>query len=433
MTDPVAVSLLLGLFFLFLVLGVNIAFSMAISAIATMIYLDLPLEIAFQRIVSSLSSFSLLAVPFFILAGDIMSEGGITDRLLRLARAIIGWLRGGLAMVNIMASMFFGGISGSAIADMSSLGNILIPAMAKSGYDKDFATTVTMASSVQGMLIPPSHNMIIYAMAIGGGVSIGALFMAGLVPGVILGVALMIYSYWVSRRREYPIDAAFDVPELLTSFVGAIWGMMTIFIILSGVLTGVFTATESAAIAVLWAVICSAFIYRAVGPAGIWTAFGKTIVPLAQIMIIIGAAGAFGWVIAFLRVPDYLANNVFDFIGSKFAFLLAVNLLLIFLGLLASMTSIIVIMTPIIIPFLDKFEISYVHFGVIMVLNLGIGLITPPVGGVLFVGSAISKISIERLSVAMLPFYLVMFLVLLLVTYFPAISLWLPRLMGLGV
>ncbi|MCF6443541.1 TRAP transporter large permease [Nereida sp. MMG025] len=433
MTDPIAVSLLLGSFFLLLILGTNIAFSMAIAAIGTMIYLDLPLEIAFQRIVSGLSSFSLLAVPFFILAGDIMSEGGITDRLLRLARAVVGWMRGGLAMVNIMASMFFGGISGSAIADMSSLGNILIPAMHKGGYDKDFATTVTMASSVQGMLIPPSHNMIIYAMAIGGGVSVGALFMAGLVPGVVLGVALMGYSYYISRKRNYPVDSNFTASELMTSFVGAIWGMMTIFIILSGVLTGVFTATESASVAVLWAVICALFIYRATDLKGIWRALGSTVVPLAQIMIIIGAAGAFGWVIAFLRVPDYLANSVFDFIGSKYAFLLAVNVLLLGLGLLASMTSIIVIMTPIIIPFLDKFEISYVHFGVILILNLGIGLITPPVGGVLFVGSAISKISIERLSVAMLPFYLVMIVVLLLVTFIPAISLWLPRLMGLGV
>ena len=195
MTDPVAVSLLLGSFLVLLLIGTNIAFSMAASAILTMIYIDLPLDIAFQRIVASLASFSLLAVPFFILAGDIMSAGGITDRLLRLARAVVSWMRGGLAMVNVMASMFFGGISGSAIADMSSLGNILIPAMDKAGYDRDFATTVTMASSVQGMLIPPSHNMIIYAMAVGGDVSIGGLFMAGLVLGVILGLALMGYSY----------------------------------------------------------------------------------------------------------------------------------------------------------------------------------------------------------------------------------------------
>jgi len=433
MTDPVAVSILLGSFFLLLVIGTNIAFSMAMSSIVTMVYLDLPLEIAFQRIVSSLGSFSLLAVPFFILAGDIMSAGGITDRLLRLARAFVGWMRGGLAMVNIMASMFFGGISGSAIADMSSLGNILIPAMSKGGYDRDFATTVTMASSVQGMLIPPSHNMIIYAMAIGGGVSVGALFMAGLVPGVVLGLALMGYSYWISRKRGYPIDAAFSIRELFIAFVGAIWGLLTIFIILSGVLTGIFTATESASIAVLWAILVSLFIYRALDLRGLWGAFGSTVVPLAQIMIIIGAAGAFGWVIAFLRLPDYLASNVFDFMNSKYAFLLAVNVLLLGLGLLASMTSIIVIMTPIIVPFLDKFEISYVHFGVIMILNLGIGLLTPPVGGVLFVGSAISGISIERLSVAMLPFYFVMVLVLLLVTYAPVISLWLPRMLGLAV
>lgn len=433
MIDPVAVSILLGSFVVLLLIGTNVAFSMALSSLATMLWLNIPLEIAFQRIVGSLASFSLLAVPFFILAGDIMSGGGITDRLLRLARAVVGWMRGGLAMVNIVASMFFGGISGSPIADMSSLGSVLIPAMDKAGYDRDFATTVTMASSVQGMLVPPSHNMIIYAMAVGGGVSVGALFMAGLVPGILLGIALMIYSWFVSRRRAYPIESGFSFGELVSSSAAALWGMMTIVIILSGVLTGVFTATESASVAVLWAAFVSIFAYRSLTFGGLWKVLGTTVVPLAQIMIIIGAAGAFGWVIAFLRLPDFLANNVFGFVGSKFVFLLAVNLLLLALGTLISMTSIIVIMTPIILPFLVKFDISVVHFGVLMIFNLGIGLITPPVGAVLFVGSAISRIPIERLSVAMLPFYAVMFLVLLLITYVPLLSLWLPKLLGLGV
>ncbi len=430
MTDPIATTLLLGGFLGLLALGVNVAFAMLLSSAAAIWWLGLPLEIAFQRIVESLASFPLLAVPFFILAGDVMAGGGITDRLLRLARAIVGWLRGGLAHVNVVASMFFGGISGSPIADMSSLGAVLIPAMERAGYDRDFVTTVTMASSVQGMLVPPSHNMIIYAMAVGGGVSVGALFMAGLVPGILLGLALMIYAYVVSVRRGYPIDEGFLGRELGAAALGAVWGMMTIVIILSGVLTGVFTATESAAIAVLWAMLVALLVHRALTLRSLWGVLGKTVVPLAQVMIIIGAAGAFGWVVAFLRIPEWLATSVFDFIGSKYAFLLAVNLLL-SLGTLISMSSIIVIMTPILLPFLDKFDIDLVHFGVLMVFDLGIGLITPPVGAVLFVGSAISRLPIERLSLAMLPFYGVMFVVLLILTFVPALSLWLPSLLRL--
>lgn len=433
MTDPGAVILLFCSFLGLLVLGTHVAFAMAVSSMLTLLWIGLPLEIALQRIVTGVSSFSLLAIPFFILAGDIMSGGGITDRLLRLARAIVGWVRGGLAMVNILASMFFGGISGSPLADMSSLGSVLIPTMERNGYDRDFATTVTMASSIQGMLVPPSHNMIIYATAVGGGVSVGALFMAGLTPGILLGVALMAYAYRVSVKRGYPIDAGFGLAELWAAFASAIWGMMTIVIILSGVLTGVFTATESAAIAVLWAVLVTLFIYRGQSLRGVWQTMSQTVRPLAQVMIIIGAASAFGWVVAFLRIPEYLANNLFAFVGSKYIFLLVTTLLLLFLGTLISMSSIIVIMTPILLPFLDKFDIDLVHFGVLMIFNLGIGLITPPVGGVLFVGSALSKVPIERLSVAMLPFYAVMVAVLLLLTYFPALSLWLPRLMGLGV
>lgn len=433
MIDPVAITILLVGVLTLLLMGVNVAFSTLLASAATIWWIGLPLEIAFQRIVESLASFSLLAVPFFILAGDVMSGGGITDRPLRLARAIVGWVRGGLAHVNVVASMFFGGISGSPIADMSSLGAVLIPAMEKAGYDRDFATTATMASSVRGMLVPPSHNMIIDAMAVGGGVSVGALFMAGLVPGVLLGVALMDYGYFISLRRGYPIETGFSMRELAASAFGAFWGMMTIVIILSEVLTGVFTATESAAIAVLWAVVVAALVYRALDLRGLWAVLGRTIVPLAQVMIIIGAAGASGWVAAFLRIPERPATSVFDFIGSKYAFLLAVNLMLLGLGTLISMSSIIVIMTPILLPFLDEFETDLVHFGVPMIFNLGIGLITPPVGAVLFVGSAISRLPIERLSLAMLPFCAPMFAVLLLLTYFPALSLALPRALGLGL
>ncbi|PRY19343.1 tripartite ATP-independent transporter DctM subunit [Aliiruegeria haliotis] len=429
-TDPVASAILIGSFVGMLLLGTRIFLAMGISAVVTLWYMGVPLMVVFQKIVNGVSSFSFLAIPFFIMAGDIMTAGGISDRIIRLSKALIGWIRGGLAMVNIMASMFFGGISGSPVADVSSLGAVLIPMMDKEGYDRDFSTTVTMSSAVQGLLVPPSHNMIIFAMA-AGSVSISGLFMGGLIPGVFLGLALMIYCYMVSLKRNYPVSNTFSVGELFDSFFSAFWGLLTVFIIVFGVLTGVFTATESSSMAVLWAAIVTFFIYRQMTIKEFWNVLGRTLQPLSQIMIIIGCAGAFGWVVTWLKIPEYLVNNLFAFVDSKIAFLIMANLLMLFLGTLVGMSAQILILTPIMLPFLDKFDISYIHFGVIMIFNLGIGLITPPVGGVLFVGSAVSKLPIEKLSKSMLPFYGVMVLALLVITYVPDLTLFLPRLMGL--
>ena len=421
----VAIWILLGSFVVMIIIGQRIALAMGISAAITSWYLRIPLSTIAINMVQGANSFVLQAVPFFILAGALMGAGGISDRLITLSKALIGWMRGGLAMVNILASMFFGGISGSATADTSSIGSILIPMMKKDGYDADFATTVTMASSVQGLLVPPSHNFVIFAMA-AGGVSVGRLFMGGLLPGVLLGVALMIYSYFVSRFKDYPKGAPFNLKYAVRTTYDAMWGLVTVLIVVVGVVGGIFTATEAAAIAVLWAFFVTFVIYREIPLKAFYGVMTETMKTLSIVMILISAAGAFGFLVAFLRIPTFFAEALLSFTSNRIVILLLINLLLLFLGTLTGMSALIVIMTPILLPIVRVFGMDPVHFGVVMILNLGIGLITPPVGGVLFIGSAISGIRIEVLSRAMIPFYCVMVVVLLAITFIPQLVLFLP-------
>lgn len=428
MNDPIAVTLLLGTFFLLIFLGQHIAFAVGTATVITTLYLGIPLQIIAQNMVKGINSFSLLAVPFFILAGEIMSTGGISRRLINLANALVGWFRGGLAMVNIVASMFFGGISGSAAADTSSLGSILIPIMKKQGYDAEFATNVTMASSIQGILIPPSHNMVIFAMA-AGGVSIGRLFLGGMFPGILLGVALMIYSYIVSIKRNYPVGDKFNVKNILKATYDAGLGLGTVLIVVVGVITGIFTATESAAIATVYAFVVTFCIYREVPLSAFWGILTRSIKTLSVVMLLIGTATAFGWVMAYLEIPSLITASIMGVSKNPILIMLIINLLLLILGTMLNMVSIILILTPILMPIVQSLGIDPVHFGVIMILNLGIGLITPPVGTVLFIGSAISKVSIERLSKTLIPFYCVMIIVLLLVTFVPGLTMYFPNLL----
>lgn len=425
--DGGAITILLLTFFTLAALGTHVAFAMMSAAILTTFYLGFPLLQVMQNLINGINGFAFLAIPFFILAGQIMSSGGISERLVELSNALVGWMRGGLALVNILASMFFGGISGSATADTASLGSILIPMMKKNGYDGDFSTTVTMASSVQGLLVPPSHNMVIFALA-AGGVSIGRLFMGGLVPGIFLGIALMVFSYIIAVIRRYPKGDNFALRRLFVALRRSILGLGTIMIVVIGVITGVFTATESAAIAVIYAFIVTFFIYREIPLQDFWTILGATMKTLSMVLILIAAAGAFGWCIAFLRIPTLLAQAILGFTSSKIAALLIINVILLVLGTMMGMASIIVIMTPILLPIVLQLGMDPVQFGVIMILNCGIGLLTPPVGGVLFVGSAVSGIKVERLSKAMLPFYAVMFAVLMAITFIPSITMFLPNL-----
>jgi tripartite ATP-independent transporter DctM subunit len=424
----IGIWILFGSFLLLILMRVPIAFSVGLSTILTFLYLDIPLNMITTNIVKGLNSFSLMAIPFFIFAGEVMGAGGISDRVVGLAKALVGQFRGGLAQVNCLDSMFFGGISGSPVADVSSLGSIMIPIMKKNGYDMDFSAGITMASSIQGLLIPPSHNMIIYAMA-AGSVSIAKLFMAGVVPGVLLGISLMIYSYFVSVKRNYPKEESFSLKKLFIALKESIFGLMTIVIIMVGVLTGIFTATESAAIASVWAVIVTFFIYREVPFKEMWNILTKTLKTLAIIMILIGISTAFGWLIAYLKVPSMIISSIMGLTSNPIFILLLINTILLFLGMIMDMSSIIVIATPILLPIATSIGIDPVHFGVIMILNLGIGLITPPVGGVLYVCSGITGMKIEALTKAMFSFYVVMLIVLILVTYVPAVSMTLPNMM----
>ena len=426
LTNVPATILLIGSFLVLIALRMPIVFAIGISSIATTFYLGLPLQMVAQNMVKGLNVFVLLAVPFFILAGDIMASGGIADKLIAFANALVGWMRGGLAMVNILASMFFGGISGSSAADTTAIGSILIPMMKKKGYDEAFATSVTITGSVQGILIPPSHNMVIYALA-AGGVSIGSLFLAGLVPGVLLGVSLMIYSYVVSRIKKYPVGDKFSFRTLFSSLWSAALGLGTVLIVVIGVIAGVFTATESAAIACAYAFIVTFFVYRQIPLSEMLPILTRSMKTLGIVMILIGTSTAFGWLLAYLKVPALIAEAIFSFSSNPIVILLIINVFLLFMGTLMDMSSLILITTPILLPIARKIGLDPVHFGVIMILNLGIGLLTPPVGSTLFLGSAISGVSIERLTKASLPFFCVMLLVLILVTYVPAVSMFVPN------
>ncbi len=425
-TDPLAIMILLGSFGILIVIGTPIAFAIGASSVITTMYLGLPLEMVAQNMVKGVNVFAFLAVPFFVIAGEIMGSGGISNRLIKLSNALVGWIRGGLAMVNIMASMFFGGISGSSAADTSSIGSILIPLMKKDGYDGDFATTVTMASSVQGILIPPSQNMIIFAL-VAGSVSIGRLFLAGMIPGILLGVALMIYSYFVSVKRNYPKADRFSLIFALRSFADAGLGLGTVLIVVIGVVAGVFTATESAAIAVIYAFMVTFFVYREIPLKAIGAVLTKTLKTLSIVMILVSVASSFGWLVAYLRIPVFIAEGLLAITHQKVLILLMVNVLLLLMGMIMDMASLILILGPILLPVVTRVGVDPVHFGVVMILNLGIGLITPPVGSTLFIGSAIAKIKMEDLAKAMIPFYAIMVLVLMIITYIPGIVMFMPN------
>ena len=423
-----AIVILLVAFFGMLVVGVPICYAMLASAVITMKYLGLSMTLLISTLIDGIDGFTFLAVPFFVLAGEIMGQGGIAKRLIALANALVGWMRGGLAQVNIVASTFFGGISGSALADTASLGSILIPMMKEEGYDGEFSTAITMTSSVQGLLIPPSHNMVIYSMA-AGGISISALFMAGLTPGLLLGLALMIYTYFISKKRNYPKGDRFSVKAFLRTSADAIWGLGTVIVVVVGVMTGWYTATEAAAVACLWALIVSFVFYREIKLKAIFGIFSAAVSSFASVLLLCAAAGTFGFVISYLRIPKLVADMFLTLTSNKYVILLLVNLLVLVLGMITGMSSIIIITTPILLPVLTAVGVSPIQYGAILILNCGIGLITPPVGGVLFMGSSISGIRIEPLIKETFPQLLVMIVVLLLVTYIPAITLW-PQMIG---
>ena len=414
-----------------LALGMPVAFAVGLSAVVGALWIDLPLEALMIQITSGVNKFTLLAIPFFILAGAIMAEGGIARRLVNFAYVFVGFIRGGLSLVNIVASTFFGAISGSSVADTASIGSVMIPEMEKKGYPREYAAAVTASGSVQAILIPPSHNSVIYSLAAGGTVSIASLFIAGVLPGLLLGLCLMLLCLTFAHRRGYPKGERIPFKQAVKILVDALWGLMTVVIILGGILSGIFTATESAAVACLWAFFVTMFIYRDYKWSELPKLMCRTVKTVTIVMILIGFAAAFGAVMTYMQLPTRITEFFTALSDNKYVILMYLNIMLLLIGTLMDMAPIILILTPVLLPVTNALGIDPVHFGMIMMVNLGIGLITPPVGSVLFVASAVSKQKIEVVVRAMLPFYGALLLVLLLVTYVPAISLWLPRLLGM--
>ena len=421
-----AIAILLGSFFILIICKMPITFARAAATASTMFYLDIPLMAMVQQMAKAINSFSLMAIPFFILAGEIMGAGGISDRMVAFANILVGRFRGGLAQVNCLDSMFFGGISGSAVADVSSLGSIVIPMMKKSGYDDDFSVAITVTSSCQGVLIPPSHNMIMYSLA-AGGVSVGRLFLGGFLPGVLVGISLMIVCAVISVKRNYPRERAVSFREALKITKDALLALFTAVIIMGGVSFGIFTATESAAIACIYAFLVSLLFYRELKISQMPAILMNCVKTLAMVFSLIAAAGAFGWILAYLQVPSLITNMLLTISDNKVVVFLLINLMLLILGCIMDMAPLILITTPILLPVVTAFGMDPVQFGVMLILNLAIGLCTPPVGSALFVGCSIGKIKVEKVVKAMLPMYAGMVVVLMLVTFVPSLSLAIPQ------
>lgn len=426
-------AILFGVFALALAAGVPVSFALGLAAVAGFWWEGLPIAVAFLQMTSGMNVFSLLAIPFFIFAGEIMLHGGIASRLITLASSAVGGVKGGLGIVNVFASMLFGGISGSAVADTSALGSILIPAMRQKGYDTDYAVNVTVTSSIAGIMIPPSHNMILYSLAAGGGVSVSALFMAGVVPGVMMCVCLAIAAYVIGAQRGYRGDPFPGMGALLRAAADAFPGLFTAIIILGGVLGGVFTVTESAAMGAGWAVLCTALIYRELTWRGFVVAVAQSVRTTSVVLLLVGTASGFAYLLALHRVPEELATAMLAISDNPIVLMLLINLALLMLGCIMDMAALILICTPIFLPVATQIGVDPVQFGMIMMMNLGLGLTTPPVGAVLFVGCAIARVKIESVMRTIWPFYGAILVALALTTYWSPLSLTLPRLtLGYG-
>ncbi|MCY4157729.1 MAG: TRAP transporter large permease [Gammaproteobacteria bacterium] len=423
-------AILFGCFVVLLALGVPVAFCLGLSALATLLYLDIPLIVAFQRMAAGIDVFALLAIPFFIFAGELMNQSGIAAKLVRLAESMLGKARGGLGQVSVLSCMMFGAVSGSAVASVSAMGSALTPIMREKGYAADFAVNVTATGSATGLLIPPSHNLIIYSIAAGGSVSIVSLFLAGILPGILLGLALMAATWLVAVKRGYPAGSFPGWRPLLVALMHAAPGLLSAIIIVGGILSGVFTATESSAIAVVYTVVVAVCVYRSLNWAKFVAATLNAARTTAIVMLIIATASAFGWLMAVAEVPLRMSEALLGISDNPLVLLLIINLILLMLGTFMDMAPLIIITTPIFLPVATQLGMDPVQFGVVMILNLGIGLVTPPVGAVLFVGCAVGGIAIEKSLRSIWPFYCAMLLVLLLVTAIPSISLALPGLFG---
>ncbi|KUK78825.1 MAG: TRAP dicarboxylate transporter subunit DctM [Proteiniphilum acetatigenes] len=427
-----SVFVLVIVFLILLVLGTPISISIGISTLCTML-----LSIDFypavttvaQRMATGLDSFALLAIPFFILSGQFMNRGGIARRLIEFAKVLVGWLPGGLAFVNILAAMLFGAISGSAVAAAAAIGGFMVPNMEKEGYDKAFSTAVNITSSTTGMIIPPSNILIVYSLA-SGGVSIAALFIAGYLPGILVGLMLMLVSGIIAWKKGYPTVPGIPLKMAVLKFFDAIPSLMLIVIVIGGIVVGFFTATEASAIAVLYTFILSVLVYREVSWNHIPDILLKSVMTTSIVMLLIGTSMAMSWIMSYENIPQTISAFLLNLTQNRFLILMIINVILLFIGTFMDMTPAVLIFTPIFLPVVLNLGMNPIHFGIMMVLNLSVGLCTPPVGSVLFVGCGIGNVSIEQVLKPLMPLFLAMIIALLLVTYFPWISMFLPRVFG---
>ena len=426
---------LIGGFAVLMLLRVPVSFAMLISTLGSALVMDTNFSVMIRQMMDGANNFSLLSIPFLIVMGEFMGTGGISEKIVNLANLAVGRFRGGLAYVNVLDSMFFGGISGSAVADVSSLGSMVIPMMKRQGYDEDFAVGLTVCTACQGVLIPPSHNMVIYALAAGGGVSIGTLFMAGMLPGIVLGLGMMFMCFIMSKRYNFPKGEGVAKGEGIKILLRGILPMMTLVIIMVGTGMGIFTATESSAIACVYTIFLAMIVFRTVKIKDVPGILKASLKTLCVVMTLLATAKAFAYMMTELRIPDAITAALASVTDNRYVLLLIINILLLVLGCFMDMAPLITIMTPILLPVVTNPAIGVdpIHFGVMMIFNLAVGLCTPPVGSALFVGCAIGKTPIERTAKNMLPLYAVMVIVLLLVTYVPDIALILPKIvMGYG-
>jgi tripartite ATP-independent transporter DctM subunit len=424
------ILILLGTLFLCFAIGMPISYSLGLGALVGAFWIGIPPEAVMLKISDGVSKVAMLTIPFFVLAGAIMAEGGMARRLVRFANVIVGLVRvrGGLSAVNILATTFLSGISGSSVADVSAIGSVLIPQMEKVGYPRPFATNVTISASVQAILVPPSHNAVIYSLATGGTISIISLFMAGVVPGLLLGASLIALVVFMGYRNGHPTGESVPLKDAVKITIEAMWGLITVIIIIGGILLGIFTAIEAGAVACIWAFCVTLFVYRDYRWRDQPGLVHRTLKTVAMVMTLIAMASSFGYVMALMQMPAIITKFFLTISSDKYVILMLINFMLLVLGCLMDMAPLILICTPILLPVVMKFGVDPVHFGMIMLLNLGIGLLTPPVGAVLFVGCAVGKVKIEEVMRGIWPFYGVMFAVLMLVTFIPALSLWLPAL-----
>jgi len=420
--------LLFGSFAVLLLIGMPIAFALGGAALVAFLYEGIPAAVAFQQMSSGIAVFTLLTIPFFIFAGEVMQRGGIALRMINFAASMVGRVRGGLGIVNVLSNMLFGGITGSAVADASALGSVMIPAMRAKGYHADYAVNVTITSALAGIMIPPSHNMVLYSLAAGGSISITRLFLAGFIPGAIMCLCLGIAAYVVAVRRGYPREAFPGWRNLVISGLAALPGLITAVIIIGGALSGVFTVTESGAIGAIYALVVTTLGYRSLTWPDFVDVLKGSVRTTAMVMMLVGAAGAFGYMLALYQVPAKVATALTEVSAQPWVILLLINLVFLVLGCIMDMAALILICTPIFLPLVLKIGMDPVQFGMILMMNLGMGLTTPPVGACLFVGCAIGNVKMEQVVKTIWPFYAAILIALMLTTYIPAISLTIPHL-----